>query len=181
MMIIGLAGKAMSGKDTVADCLVDNFGFIKLAFADGIADMLRTGFDVPGRYQLQEKETPIPGIGHSWRRLMQTLGTEWGRSLDPYIWVKRMEQVILRFADHQDQIVISDVRFQNEADWIRQQGTLWHISRPGFNNNTPDHSSEAGIEMQPGEPLIINDGGYNLLYCRVLSIFHAARTRETRL
>lgn len=148
MIIIGLAGKARAGKDTVADCLVKHHGFVKLAFADGIYDMLRAGFDVPILYQLHHKETPSPFIGISWRRLMQTLGTEWGRGLDKDIWIKRMEMVISH--GHQDRIVISDVRFQNEADWIRKQGALWHISRPGFVNNTPDHPSEAGIEMQPG-------------------------------
>jgi dephospho-CoA kinase len=35
-MIIGLSGYAQSGKNTVADILVDHHGFIQLAFADAI-------------------------------------------------------------------------------------------------------------------------------------------------
>jgi len=39
-MIIGLSGYAQSGKDTVAEVLVDNYGFTRVAFADKIREYL---------------------------------------------------------------------------------------------------------------------------------------------
>jgi hypothetical protein len=39
-MIIGLSGYARSGKDTVAELLVLNYGFKRMAFADGIRESL---------------------------------------------------------------------------------------------------------------------------------------------
>ena len=39
-MIIGLSGYARSGKDAVAQVLVSEFGFKRVAFADPIRDLL---------------------------------------------------------------------------------------------------------------------------------------------
>ena len=45
-MIIGLSGYARSGKDTVAETLVNEYGFKRVAFADKIKDLLYTMGDV---------------------------------------------------------------------------------------------------------------------------------------
>ena len=37
-MIIGLSGKAGSGKDTIADYLVTNYGYTKFALADAVRE-----------------------------------------------------------------------------------------------------------------------------------------------
>ncbi len=39
-MIIGLTGYAQSGKDTVANILVERYGFTRVAFADKIREFL---------------------------------------------------------------------------------------------------------------------------------------------
>jgi hypothetical protein len=44
-MIIGICGKAGSGKDTTADFLVKNHGFVKVAFADVLKRIVREDFD----------------------------------------------------------------------------------------------------------------------------------------
>ncbi len=55
-------------------------------------------------------------------------------------------------------LIIKDIRFENEADFIRnQKGQVWHIKRPERAAINP-HSSEAGIQMHPSDKLIINDG-----------------------
>lgn len=61
-----------------------------------------------------EKDFPNP----SPRQLLQTLGTEWGRAIDPDIWAK----ATLREAQKYEKVVISDVRFLNEVDLINEAG-----------------------------------------------------------
>src|SRR5690348_6899955 len=88
--LIGLTGKAGSGKDTIADRLVVNKGFTKLAFAAPMKEALNKlfGFDPSDWYDREWKETPLPGIGKSPRQLAQTLGTEWGRdTINPNLWI----------------------------------------------------------------------------------------------
>jgi len=76
------------------------------------------------------KEEPIPLLGHSYRELMQTLG-DWGRGRSPDFWVRHAGAYL---ADVMPQtfgsFVVSDVRFINEATWVRKQGgVIWRVHR----------------------------------------------------
>jgi hypothetical protein len=52
---------------------------------------------------------------------------------------------------------ISDVRFDNEAKWVREQGgVIWKISRHGL-ASVRHHSSENGVDVDPADLLILND------------------------
>lgn len=55
-MIIGLAGAAGSGKDSVADVLVAECGFRRMAFADALYAEVSTAFNVPVEF-LKNRET----------------------------------------------------------------------------------------------------------------------------
>jgi hypothetical protein len=60
--------------------------------------------------------------------------------------------------DGKSLIIIKDIRFENEAEYIRNLGgEVWHIIRPnaGVIN---DHSSETGIAIREGEVVIYNEG-----------------------
>lgn len=60
-------------------------------------------------------------------------------------------------------IVITDIRFENEAAFLRSHnGVIWHIVRPGL-QLVNAHSSEAGIERRPEDALIMNDGSLDQL------------------
>jgi hypothetical protein len=133
-IIIGLTGFAGAGKDTVARYLCQpHHGFEPYAFADPLRDMLIALLcpaNIPVQYLTERrlKEQPIPGLDISARRLMQTLGTEWGRNqVTQDLWT-RIAGMTLGIGDDPsvlpvaDKIVISDVRFPNEAGWIRQHG-----------------------------------------------------------
>lgn len=139
MRLIGLTGLAGAGKDTVAQFLCETQGFVGMALAAPLRMGLQAMFGLADE-ELNDralKEQPIDWLGVSPRRLMQTLGTEWGRTFVAQdVWLRVAQQRLERFRRaepclHIGGVVVSDVRFQNEADWIAaQDGEVWRIVRP---------------------------------------------------
>ena len=164
--LIGLTGLAGTGKDTVRNILQDE-GFTGFAFADPIRGMIRellssNGIDDGYIDDRERKEKTIPALGVSYRHLAQTLGTEWGRSLAPDFWLRiagaYMDDLAWQGAQA-SHFVISDVRFENEAEWIRKRGgVIWRVVR---DHATPvrDHVSEAGVLDIEVDHVIHNQGG----------------------
>lgn len=101
------------------------------------------------------KEDIIPYLGVSYRHVLQTLGTEWGRNLiHPDIWV------ILAFrrfnALQLENVVFSDCRFINEYNAIRETGgVIIHLVGPKT-NAIDNHESEAGLPVGPNDYIIDN-------------------------
>lgn len=172
MKLIGLTGAAGCGKDTCADYLVKRYDFLKynlaLPIKSMIDDMLYcAGADTIKWDDREEKESLHHLLGCSPRRAAQTLGTEWGRTyLGEDIWLR----LAGNFIDVQttmagfesvplfEGIVIADIRFDNEASWLRARGgRLIHILRPGV-APVEAHISEAGVESRIGDVIVTNDG-----------------------
>jgi hypothetical protein len=162
-LTIGMIGKAGSGKDTVADYLVSDYLFNKMALADPLKTAVQVIFAVDDEllYDREKREEELPDWpGWSVRRLLQFVGTELFRThLDPDIWVKN---IVLR-AKKQRLSVISDVRFPNEIKMPRE--LLDHdvffikVVRPGINGSPSGidgHESEA--HDLEGDFTIVNDG-----------------------
>lgn len=155
--LIGIAGRARSGKDTVANFIVAAIGGYRYSFADPVRAMLAPlGVDMSDPYWQARKEEPIPALGVSPRRMMQTLGTEWGRQLiNPDLWLIMAHQRLLQNGPG---MIISDVRFDNEAAWIRKHGgRIIHVIRPDA-KAVEAHASEDGIEMQDTDARLFNSG-----------------------
>lgn len=171
-ILIGLCGPAGSGKDTVRRLLEDNHDFAGLAFAEPIRGMLRelltsSGCSPDYMERRDLKEMPIPGLGVSYRHMAQTLGTEWARvHLGADFWVNTAAATLasLRLQGHR-KFVVSDVRFPNEAAWIRRQGgKLWMIDRPGV-APVRTHASEC-ISFRVDQ-VLVNDGTLSDLLVRI--------------
>lgn len=156
LRLIGLVGYAGTGKDTVRQQLETEHGFVGLAFADPIRQMLRTlftenGIDEKYMDDRQFKEATIGDLMTvrpvTYRQMAQTLGTEWGRAMSPDFWTCIAGAYISDQRQHGErQFVISDVRFVNEAEWVKSAGgELWRISRPAA-AAVRQHTSEAEIE-----------------------------------
>lgn len=168
--IIGIAGPARAGKDTVASFIIAARGGYRYSFADPIRAMLvPIGVNMSDPYWQDRKEETIPALGVSPRRMMQTLGTEWGRELiNEDIWLIIAHQRLLSAGPG---MVIPDVRFENEADWVRKHGgVILHLQRPdGIKVET--HSSENGVTVKDEDFAITNDGSLEDLQDRVRKMF----------
>ena len=164
-MIIGICGPAGAGKTTVAEILCAAGTGVSIPLADPLYKGLAAMFglseaDLSDRWM---KEQPIDWIGQSPRRLLQTLGTEWGRAVvGDDIWVT----ICLRRAHQNLQagfrtVVIPDVRFENEARAIRAAGgIIIRVTRPSgcVDGEAMRHSSEGGIDESLVDVTVHNTG-----------------------
>lgn len=164
--IIGLTGFAGTGKDTVR-AILEELGFNGLAFADPIRAMLRemltsSGLGDEWMDDRNLKEQIIPELGVSYRHLAQTLGTEWGRNLQPDFWLRLAGAYMADTSEQAERYpvhyVLSDVRFVNEAEWVRARGgVIWHIQRCAATPVRP-HVSESEINSITSDLTIFNNG-----------------------
>ena len=167
MTLIGLTGPAGAGKDTVAAILAREYDFMRMSFASPIKDALVALFGLD-RAQLTgaAKEATVDWIGKSPRQLMQTLGTEWGRQLvRDDLWIRHAERRLQYYHQISSRVVITDVRFENEAAWLRRRGGhLWHVLRNERAQVNP-HASEGGVQFdaEAGDDIIDNNHGLEQL------------------
>lgn len=146
-LLIGLGGKIAAGKDTVADFLVSHHGFEKLGMSDPLAMALYTlnpwigeRYSEAGHYVEQIRYREIADeIGYTEakkipevRRLLQVLGTEIGRlQLGENTWTNVAARRISEIRAAGVPVVLTGVRFENEAAMIEQLGGfLVYVERP---------------------------------------------------
>ena len=80
------------------------------------------------------------------RKVFQLFGTEYGREkIHKDVWLKLAEAELNKPTNHG--LIITDVRFENEAKWIRHNdGWVVHVRRNGQDKpEVRNHVSEAGI------------------------------------
>ena len=177
-LVIGLCGYARSGKDTVADLLVKQHGFVKVRFADALKRGLAEMFGLtPAQLDGDEKETVVPWLGVSPRYLQQTLGTEWGRNLvHQGVWGLATERRLERLVKHGiKRIVLSDVRFENEAVMTKYLGALVRIDRPGVGAVNGHVSEDATVVYPYLDAVVVNDGTLEDLEDKVIDLVVACR------
>ena len=143
--VLGITGRAGSGKTTAADVLV-KAGWKRVKMAGPLKDMLRSIGLTDRHIEGDLKEVPCDLLcGQTPRHAMITLGTEWGRDIiGGNLWVGLARQRIMQAMSEGYNVVVDDVRFNNEADIIRDLGgTVLEIRRDGAIKI--DHKSEGGV------------------------------------
>jgi hypothetical protein len=143
-MIIGICGFQGAGKDTMANILIEKYGFIKFSFANALKDIISILFCWPReliegdtnesrlwRETVDEwwsKKLNIPELTP--RMIMQKIGTDLFRKyFNEDIWVNIIEKKI-KDAGILQNIVITDCRFPNEIKLLRELGgKIIHIYR----------------------------------------------------
>lgn len=147
--LVGLTGPAGVGKTSTSNKMGIYYNFVKLFYAKPIKDALEVFTGLDSKYftdeKLKEEEIEaLPGITP--RIMMQKLGTDYARNMifkDFFLW--RMKQYL--HVHRNKHVVIDDIRFDNEAQLIRNKGgIIIHLQRE-FESPTGQtgHASEDGI------------------------------------
>lgn len=138
--IIGIHGQKQSGKDTIGNFLISNYGYKRLAFADNLKESLIPIFRLNQDQlhgHLKEvvddfwKCTPRDLFTHIGTELYRETLPKYIKSLNQDIWIKSLYRYLLDLIDQgHTKFVVTDVRFQNEADFIQALGgTIWTVHR----------------------------------------------------
>jgi hypothetical protein len=168
-VLIGLIGRAGSGKTEAASHLEARHGFVAVAFAQALKEsvlepMLATlGIDYAHLYEPHLKNEFLPGYQHASltpRQLMQEFGDA-GRRCAPDWWVDQLAAsvgLVPGGMPVHDRIVVSDVRYPNEAAWVlRHGGALIRLHREQAAPVRP-HSSEQHIDTLTAHVDLFNHG-----------------------
>lgn len=183
-MLIGITGKARSGKDTfaelLANALFDKSGqrFVLMAYAHELKLRVQKDFDLSYEQlwgdEKEEYDRRYPRLGsyvagrrdHDelrgayWtpREILQEYG-QFFRTIHHNFWVDELFRVI-EDKEYKN-VIITDVRHPNEADPIKERGgCIIRVSR--FTKNTihgADHISETAMDDYQAEIDVINNGG----------------------
>jgi hypothetical protein len=152
-MIIGICGNIGSGKDTIADYLVLRYGFNKIFFSDALKQItsIITGWSYDylngsNEQFRKDRETIIhPIYKKTGRELLQYIGTDVFRDhFDKNIWVNIVKQYIEK-NKYTKNIVISDCRFENEINMIKEfdiVNNVFFINVERNQNTITNHKTE---------------------------------------
>lgn len=204
MLVIGLMGRAGSGKDSVADIVCETVNAARFAFATLLKKEAAAAFRVDARLfdNRQLKETPIRQLALARcaepafvafagrelgllgplkpRTIMQVWG-DWRRSQDrdyfipPAAYTRRMAMAGGHVA-----MVVTDVRFANEAQWVADHGgVLWKIERAGL-PPVNSHQSEWSIRELRADAVVRNDGSLDELRRCVVDLLGVTLAKEAR-
>lgn len=181
-MLIGFGHRKRSGKDTAGTFLLVEHGYQRVAFADPLKQAAMTifGFTEQQCYGTeQDKETVDPRWGFSPRYAMQKLGEEMRNIFGKEVWVKSAEAKAHQFMSKKLGVVITDVRYPNEAEMIRRNGGIVvRIDRPDLGPLTDMHPSETSMEGFEYDEVILNDGTIQDLYGKINKILMEYATAE---
>lgn len=200
-LVIGLHGLPGVGKDTAADFLVREHEFIRRGFADPLYEEVAEAFGVSVTFlrTREVKETPQRAMAlgfcseeafvemmfkregynfvgaHSPREILRLWGTEYRRAQRDDYWIRQMDDFrIMAAVEAKAGLVIPDVRFENEAEWLfGVEGKLIEIRRPGCVGS--GHQSDLPIAKI--DYTIINDKSIEALEQQVDAVFHDIASR----
>lgn len=157
-MLFGMVGVSGSGKDQCAKFLIKNHGFVRVSFADALKRVVQEVFDFSDeqmhgvdkntkdlRYEMPSGELLTA------RQALQLVGTQGFRAACPDIWA----MVALRKAKEYNAqgvpVVITDVRFKNECEWVKEAGgAIVKLQRAStLDTGLAQHASETELQTFP--------------------------------
>lgn len=160
-MKIAFMGLMRSGKDTSAAYFIEKFGGTIVSFAAPLYEMQKEIYRIAG---LPEKKD---------RSLLQWLGTEWGRSIDPNIWVNVAINRIKSIPETEN-VYVTDCRFENEEKALRELGfTFVMLKAPTQDliergaSGTQHASEKFAAEYIGADITVYNNAGLSELYAQL--------------
>lgn len=165
-LLLAFTGKAGAGKSTAAEWYVKEHRFFPESFAERPKVAMQNLFGLEHSQVFgnkEQKEAVIPSLSRhrhiSGRLLLQTFCTEWAReTISPDVWVWPVEKKweTMKNIPGFKGMVISDLRFDNEAKWVKSQGGIiieitevknGEESKWSSDDAMEKHVSESGISM----------------------------------
>jgi hypothetical protein len=156
-MVIGISGKARSGKDTFAEMLATELNkvsypaYVMMAFANELKLRCQAAFDLTWEQlwgedkEVPDERYPFPTTNGHWtaREIMQNYGAFY-RTIDNEFWIKNLFKV----AEDKEytNVIITDVRYINEADYIIDHGG--YVIRVNRENKDTVHNEEHPSEIE---------------------------------
>lgn len=179
--LIGLVGKKRVGKDTFADFLCKNHGYVKYSFAGPLKKACQEIFFLSDdQLETDLKEVVDPRWGVAPRKIFQQMGTEVFRNnivnyfpefeqFGNKIWIYRFklwyQQQVKENPDIR--VIISDVRFEDEAAIIKEMGGLLVKIEKQTRFGEDSHSSEQNINKIECDKTIRNGTSFGDYYCSI--------------
>ena len=134
-MIIGISGKARSGKDTFADMLLEvlnsdnKHDYVKVHYSDNLKNRVQNDFNmtweqVYGSLKEVPDERYPKGNDTFWtpREVLQYIGTEGFRAIEHKFWIRQLFDKF-KYNDTKNAIV-ADCRFPDEVDAVLEVGGI---------------------------------------------------------
>lgn len=192
LKLFGIAGRAGAGKSTVARFFAESYQNVYIEnFADPLKDACVAAFHIDRGYfdDPEHKNQPNEYWGVSPRKIAQYVGTDvfrhhiselLGLEAANNFWVRSLEGRLTGQLDAPigegyykpgDTVFVGDVRFQNEYDWIvNNGGHVMHVNRSGLNEvGFQGHPSEAGFNWWNPERNwnVVNESTLEDLYAQL--------------
>lgn len=191
-VLLGLTGHKCVGKDTTADYLCAQYGFHRLSFAGPLKHALADIFGFSDE-QLNGslKEVLDPYWQITPREAAQFVGTELFRiglaqrfpQIGANIWTRALGRQIAQHRAEWPCIVITDIRYPNEADLIKKMGgTLIRILRDTGTHGDAlaSHLSEVSMDTYPTDLIIRNNSSIDDLNRAIDLIMQTKRSQIAR-
>jgi len=176
-VILGLNGKPLAGKDTIADFLVRTRGFVKIGFSDAIIAYVKAHYgatlvayveehfsrglrDALGADALIDRILQPGAERTAWSRaLLQDVGTRKRRE-DPAYWTRAVEERIDALIAAGRSVAVTGVRYPDEVAAITRRGGLMvHVHRPGHRDAGDGHVVENGLNGWAAWDHVFTNGG----------------------
>lgn len=182
LMIIGLAGKKGSGKDTLGTYIIEKYHFQRIAFGDPVKEICKILFGFTQNQLHGRGKEDITQYGLKPREAFQCIGTDFGRELIHDIFIDNKSilniergnlwiEIFNRECEKKTgNVVITDVRFRNEADAIRKKGGIIILINSDFCNSIDNHKSEE-VDITP-DYIIRNNSSKEELYKKIDTIIN---------
>src|SRR5690606_12372477 len=173
-MLIGLAGYAGAGKDTVGKILIEEHGFRRVAFADKVKELalkIDPWIHMPMTFHNEKLSSLVQRAGWDLakresevREFLQGIGQGVREVLHEEAWI---DAALNDYSPYGQHTVITDVRYPNELTVIQENGgvVIW-VARPGV-EPANDHPSENSVGPGDSDWVIHNRGDLGYLRAEV--------------
>lgn len=185
---IGLIGRRRVGKDTIAAILGEEYSYARVGFADALKEaalaldpVVGSEADLGGDHEaLLRLSTAVAVLG--WevaketipevRRILQRLGDEAGRRVHGEdTWIRQAMKKILLAEEKGHPVVVTDVRYPNEAQALRSVGfNLLRVTRRDVPSSDHDAHASEQVDSISADLTLRNDGTYEDLRLNLIGL-----------